>query len=226
MDFNVVTKNGHIHMTPKNGKYTHIIIFLHGMGDSPRSYESFFSDENVLPENCNIKVILMQSPFLMMNGFPFPSWFSITKFPIDSEKCYNFNEAQKSSQKIIDLIEEEVKLINGKYENIFVGGFSQGACLSLHTGLTYKHLLGGVISLSGALFSQTKILDSNKGLKIFVGHGLNDEVIPYKTNQESLRPIENFPGLCKYSYPNLAHSIANKEVLDLKNFLSKCITGK
>ena len=226
MDFNIETKNGHIHMTPKNGKYTHIIIFLHGLGDSPKSYESFFLDENVLPENCQIKIILMQSPFLMMNGFPFPSWFSITQFPIVSDDCYNFQEAEKSSQKIKDLIEEEVKLIGGKYENVFVGGFSQGACLSLHTGLTYKHLIGGVISLSGALFSQTKILESNKTLKIFVGHGKKDEVIPYNTNQESLKRIENFTGLCKYSYPNLAHSIANKEVLDLKNFLLKCITCK
>ena len=225
MDFNIIKKNFHIHLIPKNGKYSHIIIFLHGLGDSPNSYSSFFLNENVLPENFPIKIILLQSPFLMTNGFPFPSWFTITKFPIDSEKCYNFEEAKKNSKIIIDVIEEEVKLIDGKYENIFVGGFSQGACLSLYTGLTYEHLLGGIISLSGALFSQTKILESNKGIKIFVGHGEKDDVIPYKTNQESLKPIENFSGLFKYSYPNLAHSINGKEIQDLKNFLKKCIGG-
>ena len=225
MDFNIVKKNSHIHLTPKNGKYSHIIIFLHGLGDSPNSYSSFFLNENVIPENFPIKIILLQSPFLMTNGFPFPSWFTITKFPIDSEKCYNFEEAKKNSKIITDVIEEEVKLIDGKYGNIFIGGFSQGACLSLYTGLTYEHLLGGIISLSGALFSQTKILDSNKGIKIFVGHGEKDDVIPYKTNQESLKPIENFSGLCRYSYPNLAHSINEKEIQDLNNFLQKCISG-
>jgi phospholipase/carboxylesterase len=77
-----------------------------------------------------------------------PSWFTITKFPIDSEKCYNFEEAQNSAKIIEKVIEEEVKLIGGNYKNIFIGGFSQGACLSLYTGLTYKHLLGGDIVVS------------------------------------------------------------------------------
>ena len=226
MDFKYEKKNSHIHLIPKHGKYTHLIIFLHGFGDCPKSYIDFFENENVLPENIPIKVICLQSPFLFNNGFPVPSWFTITKFPIVSAECYNFEEAQKYSKIIEDVIEEEVKLIDGKYENIFVGGFSQGACLSLYTGLTYKHLLGGVIILSGALFPQTKILESNKELNIFVGHGENDNVIPFKESKESMKPINNFPGLCKYVYPNLAHSICSQEIIDLKKFLIKCIKGK
>ena len=226
MDFKYEKKNSHIHLIPKDGKYTHLIIFLHGFGDGPKSYIDFFENENVLPENIPIKVICLQSPFLFNNGFPVPSWFTITKFPIVSAECYNFEEAQKYSKIIEDVIEEEVKLIDGKYENIFVGGFSQGACLSLYTGLTYKHLLGGVIILSGALFPQTKILESNKELNIFVGHGENDNVIPFKESKESMKPINNFPGLCKYVYPNLAHSICSQEIIDLKKFLIKCIKGK
>ena len=225
MDFKFETKNLHIHMTPNDGKYTHLIIFLHGLGDGPKSYVDFFQNENVLPENIPIKVICLRSPFLFNNGFPVPSWFTITKFPIVSADCYNFEEAQKYAKIIEDVIEEEVKLLNGKYENIFVGGFSQGACLSLYTGLTYKHLLGGVIILSGALFPQTKILESNKGLNIFVGHGKEDNIIPFKESQESMKPIENFTGLCKYIYPNLGHSFCLQEIEDLKNFLIKCING-
>ena len=226
MDFNIENKNSHIHMTPKNGKYSHLIIFLHGLGDSPKSYVSFFENENVLPGNIPIKIICLCSPFSITNGFPFPSWFTISKFPIVSEECYNFEEAQQNAKIIENVIEEEVKLLDGKYENIFVGGFSQGACLSLYFGLTYKHLLGGVIILSGALFPQTKILEYNKGLNIFVGHGEQDNVIPFKESQESMKPIENFIGLCKYNYTNLAHSICNQEIVDLKNFLIKCINGK
>ena len=225
MDFDIVKKDSHIHLTPKNGKYTHLIIFLHGLGDSPNSYVSFFEEQNVLPENISFKVICLQSPFLITNGFPMPSWFTITKFPIDSEKCYNFEEAQNSAKIIEKVIEEEVKLIDGNYKNIFIGGFSQGACLSLYTGLTYKHLLGGVIVLSGALFTQTKILESNKDLKIFIGHGELDQVILCKASQESYKPIENFKGLSKFIYPKLGHSFTLQEVTDIKNFLTKCILG-
>ena len=225
MSFDIEKKNSHIHMTPKGPKYTHVLIFLHGFGDSPLSYEGFFETENVLPENIPIKVICLQSPFLPMNGFPFPSWFTITNIPIVSEKCYNFEEAQSSVKIIESVIEEEVKLLDGKYENIFVGGFSQGACLSLYTGLTYNHLLGGVIICSGAMFPQTKILESNKGLKIFIGHGEKDDVIPFKEAQESFKPIENFPGLNKCIYSDLAHSINSQEIQDIKKFLTNCMTN-
>ena len=225
MSYDIVQKDSHIHMIPKGGKYSHLIIFLHGLGDSPTSYEHFFLYENILPEGIPIKIICLQSPFLITGGFPMPSWFTITKFPIDSEKCYNFEEAQNSAKIIEKVIEEEVKLIGGNYKNIFIGGFSQGACLSLYTGLTYKHLLGGVIVVSGALFAQTKILESNKDLKIFIGHGELDQVILCKASQESYKPIENFKGLSKFIYPKLGHSFALQESTDIKNFLTKCILG-
>ena len=225
MSYDIVKKDSHIHMIPKGGKYSHLIIFLHGLGDSPTSYEHFFLYENILPEGIPIKIICLQSPFLITGGFPMPSWFTITKFPIDSEKCYNFEEAKKSAKIIENIIEEEVKLMDGKYKNIYVGGFSQGACLALYTGLTYKHLLGGVLVFSGALFIQTKILESNKELKIFYGHGEKDEVIPLKSSQESLKPIENFSGLSKFIYPKLSHGIDPQEIKDVKNFLKKNMSG-
>ena len=225
MDYDIVKKNSHIHMTPKGGKYTHLIIFLHGLGDTPNSYMNFFQQENILPEGILIKIICLQSPIVLNMGFPLPSWFTITKFPIDSEKCYNFEEAKKSAEIIEKIIEEEVKLLDGKYKNIYVGGFSQGACLSLYTALTYKHLLGGVLAFSGALFTQTKILESNKQLKIFIGHGEKDEVIPLKSSQESYKPIEDFNGLSKFIYPNLSHCISPQEINDAKNFLTKNMSG-
>ncbi len=31
------------------------------------------------------------------------------------------------------VIKQEAKLLNGKYQNIFAGGHSQGACVTLYT---------------------------------------------------------------------------------------------
>ena len=226
MDYAVFEKNDHIYMVPKGGKHTHLLIFLHGFGDYAKSYEGFFEQESILPKNVSVKIILLQAPISFSGMFPVPSWFNITQFPIVSEKCYDFKEAQNNAKIIENIIEEEVKFLDGKYENIYVGGFSQGACLSLYTGLTYKHLLGGVLSFSGALFAQTKILESNKDLKIFLGHGLEDDVIPYKVHLESLKPIENFNGLNKSYIPKHAHGIHPQEIKDAKTFLEKSMTGK
>ena len=95
--------------------------------------------------------------------------------------------------------------------------------MSLFIGLTFEHLLGGVISLSGYLFPEIEIREENKDLNIFVGHGENDNVINYYTSMEEMKRIENLKGFRKYSYPEKGHTITEKEIKDLNKFLTECM---
>ena len=54
-------------------------------------------------------------------------------------------------------------------------------------------------------------------LKIFLGHGFEDDVIPYKVHIESLKPIENFTGLNKSYIPKHAHGIHPQEIKDVQD---------
>jgi len=222
--YDMEKKDFNIYLTPKDGKYNYIIIFLHGLGDVAESYLDFFINANVLPENVPVKIILLQSPYskVIFDRPMGTSWFTITDFPIASKECYNFSEAEKSAKKIEELINEEAKKMNGKYDHIYLGGFSQGACLSLLVGLSFEHCIGGVISLSGYLFPEIKIREENKKINIFVGHGENDDVITFSTSKEEMKRIENFKGFKSYSYPKKGHTITEKECKDLKLFLTEC----
>ena len=224
---NIEIKNYSYYITPKDGKYTHVIIFLHGLGDIAKSYTDFFFNQKVLPPNIPIKIILLQSPYktVFLDRPIGTSWFTISNFPLESKGDYDFNEANNVKKDIEKVIEEEAKLIDGKYENIFIGGFSQGGCVSLLVGLTFEHLLGGVICLSGYLFPEIEIKQEKKNLNIFVGHGEDDKVITYMTSMEEMKRIENFKGFVKCSYPGKGHTITLKEVDDIRNFLSNCIKG-
>ena len=222
---NIEKKDLNVYITPKDGKYTHLIIFIHGMGDRATSYIDFFAENKVLPDNIPTKIILLQSPYIKLIGnIPVgASWFRIFNFPLASEEDYSFEDAEMSLKIISKVIHEEAKLLNGKYENIFLGGFSQGACLSLFLGLSFEHVLGGVISLSGYLFSQIKIREENKKLNIFVGHGEDDNVICYLTSMEQMKRIENFENYHGYTYPKVKHAINEQEILDLNKFLTECM---
>lgn len=46
------------------------------------------------------------------------------------------------------VIEEEVKHVQD-YSRLWIGGFSQGACVTYNAFLKTKHNIGGVIALSG-----------------------------------------------------------------------------
>ena len=221
-NMNIESKDFNYYITPKDGKYTHVIIFLHGLGDRAQSYIDFFLSQKVLPSDIPIKIVLLQSPYKRVI-FDMPiatSWFKISSFPLVSKECYNFNEAENSKKNIEKVIHEEAKLIGGKYENIYIGGFSQGGCLSLLVGLTFEHLLGGVICLSGYLFSEIEIKEDKKNLNIFVGHGEADDVITYLTSMEEMKRIENFKGFEKHSYPEKGHTITLEEIDQIRNFLS------
>ena len=222
---NLERKDFNVYITPKDGQYKYIIIFLHGLGDISESYIDFFFRTEVLPKDVPIKIVLLQSPYkkVMFNRPLGTSWFTINEFPLVSRECYDFKEAENSKKILEKAINEEAKLLNGKYENIYIGGFSQGACLSLLVGLTFEHLLGGVISLSGYLFPEIEIREENKDLNIFVGHGENDNVISYLTSKEEMKRIAKFKGFREYSYPEKGHTITEKEIIDLNKFLTECI---
>ena len=90
----------------------------------------------------------------------------------------------RSQGYINSLIQEEVA--KGIPTNrIVIGGFSQGGAISVFTGLTCPHKLGGIFGLSSYLLLGDKIRgmvpqeNPNKDTPIFLAHGDNDPVVQY-----------------------------------------------
>lgn len=96
------------------------------------------------------------------------------------------------------------KLISDEIEagipsnRIILGGFSQGGAMSLFTGVTTTHKLGGVFGLSCYLLLGDKIKEfvkeadgANKDTPFFMGHGDADEVVKYRWGQQSAEFLKN-----------------------------------
>ena len=92
--FNIERKDFNVYMTPKDGKYTYLIIFLHGLGDVSESYVGFFTETEVLPKNIPIKIILLQSPYkkVLFDRPLGTSWFTINEFPLVSKDVTIFQK--------------------------------------------------------------------------------------------------------------------------------------
>ena len=154
------------------------------------------------------------------------SWFDIYKQK-NLVGNYNFEDVKANSKFIVEVIEDEVKFYKGDYSKIFIGGFSQGACMSLHIGFTLNHVLGGVLSLSGILFPESisnhdSIKEKDK-LPIFIGHGTVDDVIELEKAEQSYKPIMSKSCVEVHTYKNMKHSICSQEEDDIKAFLESCI---
>ena len=203
-------------------EYTHCIIWLHGLDNSPENFQKLFVEEIPFIKQNNTKIILMRAPYQNVTywGNNMTSWFDLFTFPIDNPDCYNFTDVNNSRRMLAKVIRQEAKLLKGQYQNIFVGGHSQGACISLYTAYNLKKLIGGVLVCSGILFEQAEIVGDKNKLKVFLAHGDKDLAIPFTYHKETVKRIENFEGVKKFYYEGHGHSIADFEKVDMGGFLN------
>ena len=212
----------------ENQSYTTVLIWLTGLEEPPEDFQNMFLyNPSLLPHPERNKIIILCGEKKKITAYKEDqygdecfSWFDVYNFKDISMSSINFEDVKKSANRIINIIEEEAKYLGG-YDNIFLGGFSQGACMSLYIGCSYTHLLGGIICCSGALFPDTIINNDNNKLKIFISHGDLDDQIKKDINVLSLKKINNFTNLEIHYYPTYGHYIEQYTLQDLAQFFYK-----
>ena len=208
---------------PVSGNHTQTFIFIPGLANTPENFENFMKYSITIPERNNTKIIILRSPFVKTSydGKKNYSWFDIYNIPINSSDSYNFEDVKKSVKIIQNKIDEEVKILNGSYDKIILGGHSQGACLSLYTAYTANYNLKAVVGCNGILFPQIEIADNKENLNVFIAHGGNDPIIPIDFRNKTMERIFNYSGVRSYYYPEEGHAISKKEKSDISSFLKE-----
>jgi phospholipase/carboxylesterase len=104
---------------------------------------------------------------------------------------------------------------------VVLGGFSQGALMSLDCGFRTSQALAGIVVMSGALFEDE--LPPLKPLPVLIAHGSGDDVIPVIHARRTRHVLEEH-GLSPeyYEFP-MAHNVALEEVEVVREFLEKCL---
>ena len=80
---------------------------------------------------------------------------------------------------------------------LVLGGFSQGAMLSVDVALRTERTLAGLVVMSGALIAGTEwkaLVDKRSGLRVVQSHGTRDPILPFVAG-ERLRDLLKGGGL-------------------------------
>ncbi|TFK62017.1 alpha/beta-hydrolase [Pluteus cervinus] len=169
-----------------------------------------------------------------------PSWFDILSF--DWKSAEDEKGLLESTRKITELITAEVDA-GIPANRVVVGGFSQGAVISLLTGLTGERKLGGVVALSGwvPLKSKFKSMASDhaRSVPVFWGHGASDPLVPIRLGTASSQFLTTelrLPtagaestgavGLSWNVYQGLEHSASDEELRDLRAWVKKALPAE
>ena len=185
------------------------LIWFHGYGSNNWSFE---------PSMKLIHMLLDEKLFIIMPNAPIVdgkrSWYPL---PVSHEKGITEDyEGLRNSQKDICCLLE--KHINKN--NVFVGGFSQGAALSL--SLLFSKLIDikGCIALSGYMPNANMYNNMDiQNAEIFMSHGYKDEAILFTSYTKSIEFIKSKTEKITTHTGDFGHTIT-KEVTDsLVNWL-------
>ena len=157
-----------------------VLIWFHGYGANNWGFEPFIKLLNLNLDG-RLHVIMPNAP--MDNGkrswYPLPSTLNGSVVEDD--------EGIENSKKIIaEALHDHIDID----KRLFLGGFSQGAALSLSMGLNNDIESDGIIAISGYVPSASKINIVDHSKDIYVAHGKNDTTISIETHEKSIRFLE------------------------------------
>lgn len=106
-------------------------------------------------------------------------------------------------------------------EQIYILGFSQGACLSLEFAALHAQKLGGVVAFTGGLIGEKlqeeKYSGDFQGTPIHISGSANDMHVPAKRMNDSAQLLQRMGAVVSLNFFEDDHHIIRQEELDKVN---------
>jgi lysophospholipase-2 len=209
--------NGVITVT-NDPAYSALVVISHGLGDTAEGFVDVA--EQLSSELPFIKFILPTAPVqavTLNGGMRMNSWYDIVGLDERSnEFCEGIHESKAVLENILTSHKEELP-----YSRMVLAGFSQGAALSLFTGIQFHSKLAGIVCMSGYLpaASQVKVTDELADTPIWHGHGTQDMVVNFKMADKTKQALAE-KGVKNYSLHSYAigHTVSPQEIGDVLSF--------
>ncbi|WP_114782354.1 alpha/beta hydrolase [Botryobacter ruber] len=190
------------------------LVLLHGVGSNE---QDLISLAPYLPED--FIVISPRGPFLLSENRY--AWYQVdfsTGKPV-------INAAQESQSR--NIIGEFIEQVKAKYrvDEVYLGGFSQGAIMSYTLGLIQPAMVTGVLAFSGRILQELRSLvaaaDQLKNLKVFIAHGTQDGTLPVHYAREAKSFLESKGITSAYLELDMGHQITSEVVVAVREWLEK-----
>jgi phospholipase/carboxylesterase len=204
------------------------ILWLHGLGADGHDFAPTVP-ELVRPEWPGIRFVFPHAkvrPVTINGGVPMRAWYDIVSQSI---------EQRADEAGVRDSVAEVDALIARERDRgippsrVILIGFSQGGAIALASGLRREAGVAGIVSLSAylPLAAQTvnEITPAGRATPVFLGHGLQDPVVPPVLGTRSRVALEALGVKVEsHNYP-MGHSVCADEVRDLGDWLTVRFAG-
>ncbi|MEM7584244.1 MAG: carboxylesterase [Acidobacteriota bacterium] len=203
------------------------VIWLHGLGADGHDFAPIPPELGLDPDLA-VRFVFPHAPRIPVTinmGMVMPAWYDIRSF---DERGQDEPGLRRSSDQIEALIEREVER-GVPSHRIVLAGFSQGAALSLFTGLRYPQRLAGLMPLSGYLPLADKVFAEssaeNRPTPIFQAHGSHDPVVPVQLGAMTRdKLLTQGYSVTWRDYP-MEHQVCPQEIQDIGSWLGEVLAA-
>lgn len=167
------------------------VIFFHGFGADAKD---LFSLGQAIQTKKTVNWLFPNGPLEVPigPGWTGRAWWNIDMMEVqravESGTHRDFtNETPKGLDKAFEKTMEMIKQLRVPWNQIVLGGFSQGAMLATELYLRAPETPAGLVIMSGTLLQQEewkKLVPARAGEKFFQSHGENDTILGIKQAQQ------------------------------------------
>lgn len=178
-----------------------VAIMIHGRGGTAKSILS-------LEQSLNLEDFALIAP-----QAPGNTWYPYSFMAPDKNNEPSFSD----SIEAIDGVIQDLKANGFSTEQIFILGFSQGACLSLEYAAQNAAKYGGVVAFTGGLIgehiNEEKYKGDFGGTPVFIGSGFKDPHVPLSRIEQSQELLSRMGATVKtFIFEDFEHTIRQEEV--------------
>jgi phospholipase/carboxylesterase len=202
------------------------VIWLHGLGADGHDFEPIVP-ELVRRGERPLRFVFPHAPVrpvTINGGYAMRAWYDI--IAIDRRAAEDEQGIRASQALVTELIRRE----NARgipTERIVLAGFSQGGAMALFCGTRYPERLAGIIGLScyqllAARFDAER-LPANQSTPIFLGHGVQDQVVMPVLGEATCRQLQAAGYAVEWHAYSMPHSVCPQEVSDIAAWLRRVL---
>jgi phospholipase/carboxylesterase len=163
-------------------------------------------------------------PVTINGGYVMRAWYDIGYQDLSLKED---EKGVRASQHSIEALIERETRRGIAPERMLLAGFSQGGAIALQTGLRYPARLAGVLALSTYLPLPDKLEAernaANHELAIFMGHGIEDPIVPLKLAQGSCSRLLTLGYPVEWHEYEMPHSVCEEELAHVGAFIRRVL---
>jgi phospholipase/carboxylesterase len=200
----------------------HAVIWLHGLGADGHDFEPIVPElvDRAWPALRFVFPNAPVRPITINGGMPMRAWYDISGQEIAQRQD---ETGIRASIRLLDELIEHEDARGIASENILLAGFSQGGAIVLAGGIRHAQRLGGIIALSTYLpmaeKTDAEISAANRGVPVFMAHGMLDPTIPHALGEMSRGYLVQRGYAVDWHAYQMAHQVCAQEIADLKRWI-------